>query len=169
MTAKAPSWIFDALSGLITEMVLAPVLAVSSAFNRQLNTEGETSLPGTNTSGETSTIPPPEILTAAAVSISGGGMVEVSPLVLVPGNDVSPSVLSWRLKALDTARTGARTISVINPDNASKIQEGAFAVTPSAQLTASPGCNLGDRTSEFPALGMVLGMLLWCVVRRRES
>jgi hypothetical protein len=105
----------------------------------------------------------------AAVSISGGGMVEVSPLALVPGNDVTPSVLSWRLKALDTARTGARTISVINPDNASKVQEGAFAVTPSAQLTASPGCTHGQRSTAFPTLSLILAVALWCVVRRRES
>ena len=103
----------------------------------------------------------------AAVSISGGGMVEVSPLVLVPGTDTTPSVLTWRLKAQDNARTGARTISVINPDNASKVQEGAFTVLPSAQLTASPGCAQGVGLRSFSMLLVLVGFGMTFVFRRR--
>lgn len=103
----------------------------------------------------------------AAVSISGGGMVEVSPLVLVPGTNTTPSVLTWRLKAQDNARTGGRTISVINPDNASKVQDGAFSVLPAAQLTASPGCVQSGDTTPLSISLMVLALGMVSVLRRR--
>ena len=106
----------------------------------------------------------------AAVSISNGGMSEVSPLVLVPETANSPAVLSWRLKVLETARPGPRTVAVINPDNASKVVEGAFTVLPSAQLSASPGCVL-DSTPKSPvfAMGLLLLIAFGSSARSRKS
>ena len=103
----------------------------------------------------------------AAVSISGGGMEEVSPLVLLPGGTDSQSQLRWRLRALENARTGGRDVSVINPDNVSKVASGALEIQPSTRLVARPGCSV----SEFPSGASVLPMIIMvlCLCRRRRG
>lgn len=64
-TSSAPLATLETLSGLMTEISLPPVLEFSRARNLQRNWDGEFVPPGNKTKGEISSIPPPEILTAA--------------------------------------------------------------------------------------------------------
>ena len=105
----------------------------------------------------------------AAVSISGGGMEQISPLTLLPGGTSAPSTLRWRLKALETSRTGKRDISVINPDNVSKIAEGALEIQPAARLTARPGCSTGQYRPFGPLTLLLMLIFSLCAMQGRYS
>ena len=92
----------------------------------------------------------------AVVAIEPGGFTELSPPILLPGQPGTPSILKVRYKADDSASIGPRTVSVINPNNVSKVVPNAFEVNGVARLVARPGC--------AQVLGQPMSHPLWVIV-----
>ena len=104
----------------------------------------------------------------AVVAIEPGGFLELSPPLLLPGQPGTPSILKVRYKVDDSASVGPRTVSVVNPNNVSKVVPNAFEVNGVARLVARPGCGHVSEQSIFPPLWVLLCVTVLAMNSRRR-